>query len=230
MKNKNGLMIDVRISHFQSAGIYAGDGKVIHFLTPMETGDPKTSQIVESDLSDFLGPGTDVTWRVYRYAVGAKELGTTQQTPHTSWQSDDVSTVLARARAALEEGFGQYNIVGNNCEDFALYCKTGQRCLASGQYVSTLNKIAAARQAAASGYRSPLVYAGCVLGWFTEKDFKETSSTKFASSWEAAFQDAPQPSEHTGAGPSTTGPQVEAHAVKGSSLPGSKMGPLETSL
>ena len=74
-------------------------------------------------------------------------------------------------REALQEGFGQFNIVGSNCEDFALYCKTGQRSQTSGQYLSAMRRIQAARQAAATGYKSPIVYAGCVLGWFSANDF-----------------------------------------------------------
>ena len=42
----------------------------------------------------------------------------------------------------------------------------------SAQFSAALECVAAARRAVAQGYRTPLVYAGCVLGIFTARDFK----------------------------------------------------------
>ncbi|XP_009599666.1 protein LEAD-SENSITIVE 1-like isoform X1 [Nicotiana tomentosiformis] len=39
--------------------------------------------------------------------------------------SDPPETVLHRAMYLLQKGFGNYIVFKNNCEDFALYCKTG---------------------------------------------------------------------------------------------------------
>ncbi|OIW20954.1 hypothetical protein TanjilG_26495 [Lupinus angustifolius] len=39
--------------------------------------------------------------------------------------SDSAADVLHRAYILLENGFGRYDTVDNNCEDFAIYCKTG---------------------------------------------------------------------------------------------------------
>lgn len=39
--------------------------------------------------------------------------------------SDAQEDVLHRASFLLENGFGGYHIFKNNCEDFAIYCKTG---------------------------------------------------------------------------------------------------------
>ncbi|KAI9121195.1 hypothetical protein K1719_008228 [Acacia pycnantha] len=39
--------------------------------------------------------------------------------------SDPVETVIHRAMYLLQNGFGSYDVFQNNCEDFALYCKTG---------------------------------------------------------------------------------------------------------
>ncbi|GLT57715.1 hypothetical protein SLA2020_306670 [Shorea laevis] len=41
--------------------------------------------------------------------------------------SDSPEIVLRRAYYLLENGFGDYDLLGNNCEDFAIYCKTGRR-------------------------------------------------------------------------------------------------------
>ncbi|XP_058222908.1 protein LEAD-SENSITIVE 1-like [Rhododendron vialii] len=40
-------------------------------------------------------------------------------------QSDPESTVVQRAMYLFENGFGNYHLVKNNCEDFALYRRTG---------------------------------------------------------------------------------------------------------
>lgn len=39
--------------------------------------------------------------------------------------SDAAADVLHRATYLLQNGFGVYHIFKNNCEDFAIYCKTG---------------------------------------------------------------------------------------------------------
>ncbi len=39
--------------------------------------------------------------------------------------SDDKELVLHWAKYLLDNGFGCYHIFHNNCEDFAIYCKTG---------------------------------------------------------------------------------------------------------
>lgn len=90
---------------------------------------------------------------------------------YTSKECDEPKVVVQRAQQALKDGFSHFNIVGNNCEDFANYCKTGQRSMESAQFSEALERVAVARRAMANGYRSPLVYAGCVMGLFTLKDF-----------------------------------------------------------
>lgn len=148
---------------------------MVHFQTPLETGRMDSSAIAESEFDEFLGSdGFD--WYLYQYGVTAEEFSRYPRGTCTTTHSDDVTTVIDRASKAIREGFGQFNIVGNNCEDFALYCKTGQRSQASGQYLSAMRRIEAARQAAATGYKSPIVYAGCVMGWFSAKDFGKTNS------------------------------------------------------
>lgn len=162
---------------------------MVHFQTPLETGQMDSSEIAESEFEEFLGTdGSD--WYLYKYGATEEEFSGTPRGTCTTSHSDEVKIVLDRARHALREGFGQFNIVGNNCEDFALYCKTGQRSQASGQYLSAMRRIEAARQAAATGYKSPIVYAGCVMGWFSAKDFgnpeREDSSMESSNDKEAA--------------------------------------------
>ncbi|KAA8520771.1 hypothetical protein F0562_014957 [Nyssa sinensis] len=43
----------------------------------------------------------------------------------TTAPSDPPEIVINRAMYLLQNGFGNYDVFQNNCEDFALYCKTG---------------------------------------------------------------------------------------------------------
>ncbi|KAG5553852.1 hypothetical protein RHGRI_011655 [Rhododendron griersonianum] len=150
-------------------GIYVGDNKVIHFTrrgqefgtgtvldvllvssgparsqVPCSTCTPpgEAHSVVSSCLNCFLLGG--VLYR-FEYSVGptlflAKARGGTC----TLAVSDPPDIVVHRANHLLNNGFGCYNVFKNNCEDFAIYCKTGllvldQRTLGqSGQAVSII--------------------------------------------------------------------------------------------
>ncbi|KAL8468616.1 hypothetical protein ACS0TY_031710 [Phlomoides rotata] len=69
---------------------------------------------------------TNTSLRRYEYGVSrcafmAKIRGGTC----TTAKSDDPEAVIHRAMYLLYNGFGEYKLFRNNCEDFALYCKTG---------------------------------------------------------------------------------------------------------
>lgn len=79
--------------------------------------------VVSSCLDCFLSGG--VLYR-FEYSVNhtlflAKARGGTC----TLAVADPVEAVVHRAKYLLENGFGCYNVFKNNCEDFAIYCKTG---------------------------------------------------------------------------------------------------------
>ncbi|GAB2265516.1 hypothetical protein Dimus_000566 [Dionaea muscipula] len=132
-------------------GIYVGEGRVIHFTRaagqevgtgtaldhvifsssakragpPCEVcGDQSmASGVISSCLDCFLSGGE---LYLFEYGVSpvfflAKARGGTC----TLAVSDPPDDVLHRASYLLEKGFGVYNIFKNNCEDFAIYCKTG---------------------------------------------------------------------------------------------------------
>ncbi|KAI3929908.1 hypothetical protein MKW98_004062 [Papaver atlanticum] len=167
-------------------GIYAGEGKVIHFTrgagheigtgTALDRfifsssssstgadgthcqrcGDQSTLDGVISSCLDCFLSGGDLY--LFEYSVSpvfflAKARGGTC----TLASSDPPSDVLYRASYLLEKGFGGYNIFKNNCEDFAIYCKTGLLVLTtlsvgrSGQATSFL-------AAASAIVSSPLRY------------------------------------------------------------------------
>lgn len=131
-------------------GIYVGEGRVIHFTRAVgqevgtgtmldhifssstnssrapceECGDQSMARgVISSCLDCFLSGGE---LYLFEYGVSpafflAKARGGTC----TLAISDPADDVVHRASHLLENGFGGYNIFRNNCEDFAIYCKTG---------------------------------------------------------------------------------------------------------
>lgn len=131
-------------------GIYVGDDKVIHFtrrgqevgtgtvldvlltssgparsreICPNCTTSQDEHGVVVSCLNCFLSGG--VLYR-FEYAVSpALFLAKARGGTCTLAVSEDDDTVVHRAKHLLEYGFRCYNIFKSNCEDFAIYCKTG---------------------------------------------------------------------------------------------------------
>ncbi|MED6150591.1 importin subunit beta-3 [Stylosanthes scabra] len=133
-------------------GIYVGDGMVIHFTrgagqeigtgtfldrllvssSPVHDRDnpcPKCGDLSRNDgvisscLDCFLYGGE---LYLFEYDVSAAYfLAKARGGTCTLAVSDPPEDVLRRASFLLENGFGGYNVFKNNCEDFAIYCKTG---------------------------------------------------------------------------------------------------------
>ncbi|KAK9285665.1 hypothetical protein L1049_024864 [Liquidambar formosana] len=133
-------------------GIYTGEGKVIHFTraagqeigtgtvldrfifssspsNPLGSPCPRCGDqsrlegVISSCIDCFLHGGN---LYLFQYSVSpafflAKARGGTC----TLATSDPPEDVLHRASFLLQNGFGGYHIFKNNCEDFAIYCKTG---------------------------------------------------------------------------------------------------------
>ncbi|KAK4487746.1 hypothetical protein RD792_005581 [Penstemon davidsonii] len=57
----------------------------------------------------------------------------------TSAKSDPEDIVVHRAMYLLHHGFGDYDVIKNNCEDFVLYCKFGR--LISGDKKATSGQV-----------------------------------------------------------------------------------------
>ncbi|KAK2969610.1 hypothetical protein RJ640_008904 [Escallonia rubra] len=134
-------------------GIFVGGSKVVHF-TPERQNDsnscPESSLISFDEISDlssscptypdcgFRQPNSGVVLTCldcflrngalycFDYGVSpsvfiAKVRGGTC----TTAPSDPPDSVIHRAMYLLQNGFGNYDVFQNNCEDFTLYCKTG---------------------------------------------------------------------------------------------------------
>ncbi|XP_062181263.1 protein LEAD-SENSITIVE 1-like [Phragmites australis] len=83
----------------------------------------ETNGVVSSCLKCFLAGGA-----LYRfeYAVNpALFLAKARGGTCTLATSDPDETVVRRAKYLLSNGFRCYNLFKSNCEDFAIYCKTG---------------------------------------------------------------------------------------------------------
>ncbi|KAF5464499.1 protein LEAD-SENSITIVE 1-like [Juglans microcarpa x Juglans regia] len=134
-------------------GIFVGGSKVVHFR-PERNLNPGVGTSNDSDLYDsrlslpsscstfpdcgfgqpnsgvvlscldcFLGKGS-----LYCFDYGVAPsvfLAKLRGGTCTTAASDPPETVIHRAMYLLQNGFGNYDVFQNNCEDFALYCKTG---------------------------------------------------------------------------------------------------------
>ncbi|KAL6959754.1 hypothetical protein U1Q18_039909 [Sarracenia purpurea var. burkii] len=110
-------------------GIYVGDGEVIHF-TMGDRGDFRSSS------SDSSGPGSVESCTIDRFLSGGKLYIFTYGVSEAHFlskrggtcslaASDPPVDVLHRAKSLLNNGFSGYDLFKSNCEDFAIYCKTG---------------------------------------------------------------------------------------------------------
>ncbi|KAL5573942.1 hypothetical protein UlMin_023539, partial [Ulmus minor] len=132
-------------------GIYVGEEKVIHFTQGQEetekgtkssqytfsccppqisVDDPclfcgyhsKRDGVICSCLDCFLSGGD---LYLFEYAVNKVHFILQVRGGTCTLASSDLpENVLYRAFYLLENGFGDYNLFKNNCEDFAIYCKT----------------------------------------------------------------------------------------------------------
>ncbi|KAJ6925216.1 hypothetical protein NC652_018225 [Populus alba x Populus x berolinensis] len=138
-------------------GIYIGDDKVVHFtrrgqevgtgtvldVLLLSSGPARSTVpcpnctmqqdghgVILSCLNCFLAGG--ILYR-FEYAVNpALFLAKVRGGTCTLAVSDSNDIVVHRATYLLENGFGCYNVFKNNCEDFAIYCKTGMLIVDQG--------------------------------------------------------------------------------------------------
>ncbi|XP_038684269.1 uncharacterized protein LOC119984412 [Tripterygium wilfordii] len=126
---------DDRVIHFTRRGQEVGTGTLVDLLLvssgparsrapcPNCTPPDEGQGVLSSCLNCFLAGG--VLYR-FEYAVTpALFLAKARGGTCTLAVADSNDVVVHRARYLLTNGFGCYNIFKNNCEDFAIYCKTG---------------------------------------------------------------------------------------------------------
>ncbi|KAL7111107.1 hypothetical protein ACP275_05G067200 [Erythranthe tilingii] len=130
-------------------GIYVGENKVVHFTLDQGSSsfgisfsssistvpiacsnfpdnccsNNRASGVIISCLNCFLRNGS---LHRYEYGVGFLPFSAKFRGGCSAAKSDPPESVIHRAMYLLQNGsFGDYDLLGNNCEDFALYCKTG---------------------------------------------------------------------------------------------------------
>ncbi|XP_056159012.1 protein LEAD-SENSITIVE 1-like [Syzygium oleosum] len=126
---------DHKVVHFTRRGQEVGTGTVLDLLlvssgparsqVPCPTCTPPEDDhgVVASCLDCFLSGG--VLYR-FEYSVSpAHFLAKARGGTCTLAVADPDEIVIHRAKYLLDNGFGCYNVFKNNCEDFAIYCKTG---------------------------------------------------------------------------------------------------------
>jgi len=101
-----GDIIYVSRGIYKHYGVYTGDNTVIHFA-PLAGAEINAENAVihETTLDNFLKGGTLVVDNKARAKFSRQEI-------------------VERARSQI--GSKSYNLVFNNCEHFALWCKTGE--------------------------------------------------------------------------------------------------------
>ncbi|KAF3433949.1 hypothetical protein FNV43_RR25052 [Rhamnella rubrinervis] len=118
-------------------GVYVGDGKVIHFARApgpiifssrsnrSSSYHPSGEDRVECcSIEEFLSGGD---LKLYRYGVKRALFSIKRGGTCTLTSSDPPEKVRQRAFDHLGKDFGGYDILENNCEDFAIHIKTGLR-------------------------------------------------------------------------------------------------------
>ncbi|KAL0751468.1 hypothetical protein Bca101_033471 [Brassica carinata] len=129
---------DRKVIHFnRRGGLEIGTGtyldNIIEISVPRHGGDNPCPNcrdqsildgVISSCLDCFLAGGNLYLFQydVSKAILVAKQRGGTC----TTAPSDPPEEVVHRAKCLLSgNGFGEYHLLDNNCEDFAIYCKTG---------------------------------------------------------------------------------------------------------
>ncbi len=155
-----------------SLGIVDGENTVTHFTSHLDGNCDSNGLVQQISLIDFI---KDYPFGVYKYGVSDDMDNLQWPGTYCSQECESTDKVLERASECLRNGFGEYQILGNNCEDFAYYCKTGQRQQSNAQFQATMTRVAATRSALEAGHKSPVVLAGCLFGVFNANDFGKTT-------------------------------------------------------
>lgn len=123
---------------YQHFGVYIGDGKVIHYAAegsdfggritiheaPLSDFCADSEQIYVLDFPDDRGYPTMRTWQGDFAVPDPSEEGPLfRLVRETSYHLYTPEETVARAKSRIGEE--NYNLVVNNCEHFAIWCKTG---------------------------------------------------------------------------------------------------------
>ncbi|KAF3433968.1 hypothetical protein FNV43_RR25071 [Rhamnella rubrinervis] len=153
-------------------GIYEGDGNVIHLTRGPGSNigfssfpsHPSEGPVVSCSLQEFLSGGD---LYIFEYGVNALFFLIKRSGTCTRAYSDPPEQVLYRASFLLADGFGDYDLSNNNCEDFAFYCKTELLDLKGSRKTGTSGQIASFVAAITTIFAYIVMPYGCLPTSFT---------------------------------------------------------------
>ena len=115
------------LGFYQHHGIYTGKPgrEVIHF-SGIEKKSKSTARVRVTTLDEFLGGGT---LRLVAYDEDERRAYWKKRGTSHFLKSCLASSVVSTAEYYLNnpDEFGEYNVIFNNCEDFAMHCKLQER-------------------------------------------------------------------------------------------------------
>lgn len=143
---QEGDILGVRRSGYDHYGVYIGNSRVIHYTSMSSDIDMKNNRIMETDIKHFLREERNIfVLNCENPALSprfpAVAIPTINPTSFTVFGVQQIMSQLVKAfrnkekkiytpeetvqRAKSKLGEQKYNLVTNNCEHFAIWCKTG---------------------------------------------------------------------------------------------------------
>ena len=122
------------LATYSHHGIYIGkaDCEVIHFSVG-DDGNLKSAALIRKCTIKEFQDGSELRLVAYGTSTATKVCKRAESC-HT-YKADPPSKVIERAERYLRNPtlFGEYNLLTNNSEHFAFYCKTGETINVAGQ-------------------------------------------------------------------------------------------------
>lgn len=136
---KVGDVIYVERGLYRHFAVYSGRGKVIHYAPPpgVDSWNREAAYIHEAPLAEFLG--TALTYGICQFTADGRRVHSLADDlwevvtdwmgegcgdePEPAYHLYTPQATVARARRRIGER--EYDGLENNCEHFALWCKTG---------------------------------------------------------------------------------------------------------
>lgn len=132
-----GDVICISRGMYKHFGVYCSDSTVIHY-TSLSSDIASDNEILETDLKTFKRDGTGVYKLIFPEKYGAPEHVLTNGFRQNDFDHERMMRLIQKCanyhlytpdetvnRARSKVGEKKYNLITNNCEHFAIWCKTG---------------------------------------------------------------------------------------------------------
>ena len=127
-------------SLYKHFGIYLGDGKVIHYVSLPGDSDMDHAVILETDMEAFSKGDTVYVMKFPKRRHVSSIICKYLMTEDYHLYSPEETVLRAKSKLG-QHGIrnGRYNLLENNCEHFAIWCKTGvMECWQLRMYMDAL--------------------------------------------------------------------------------------------